>query len=467
MGALKEQRGVDAEEYRAWKPHVRWPLLLGAIDLAMVLLAAAIDHGADPVLLVSFIVAVPALAITTGIYTTRLHFDALARSPHMVGVATAGMMVLVTLDFFGLELGAEPGAVLRLWLASAATIILGRLLATPIHNALFKRADKRRTIIIGSGFAAVLVAEKIESHPELGLFTVGFVDDGPRAQVRGRSEPLLGQVTEIHRIIDESQAEVAIFGYTHNPTDEMLIALYQMPPKVEVLMMPRFFQFVSAGMKVEDLAGMPLLRLHRHELTASERLLKRAEDLVFGGIIALVLLPFLPLIALAIKLDSPGPVFFKHERIGLRGKPFHMYKFRSMARDADCDADGLAQLAEDDPRGLKNKDDARITRLGRILRKTSIDELPQIINVLRGDMSLVGPRPAVAAEVAAYDEWQKKRLSVAPGITGIWQVNGRSDVPFDERIWLDFMYIDSWSLWLDLSILLQTVPAVLSAKGAY
>ncbi len=433
----------------------------------MVLVAIALNRSAPPALLVAFAVAVPVIAVATGIYTERLHSDAFVRAPHMAGVVIAAVLVLIGLDFFGFELGVTPPIAVNLWFATSVSILFGRLLAAPIYNVLFRGAPKRRTLIIGSGFAAVLVAEKIESHPELGLETVGFVDDGPRHTVRGRPEPLLGTVDRIHEIIEETGAEVAIFGYTHNPTDEMLIALYQIPPRVEVLMMPRFFQFVSAGMRVEDLAGMPLLKLHRHELTLPERALKRAEDIILASLILLVVFPLFPLAALAIKLDSPGPVFYKHERVGRRGRPFKMYKFRSMRTDADGDAEALAKLAEEDPRGLKNKADSRITRVGAFLRKSSIDELPQLINVLRGEMSLVGPRPAVAAEVAAYEEWQKKRLSVAPGITGVWQVNGRSDVPFDERIWLDFMYIDSWTLWLDLSILLKTIPAVLTAKGAY
>lgn len=451
----------------AWKPHVRWSILLGLVDFLMVAAAVFLNRETPLPFLFAFAIAVPAVAIVTSMYTTKLHSDALARAPHMVGVVTAATMLLIAVDFMGVGLGATPADVPSLWLSASVLVLIGRLFATPVYTFLFRTARRRKTLIIGSGFAAVLVAEKIESHPELGLVTIGFVDDGPRNEVRGRSEPLLGDVTRIQEIIESSGAEVVIFGYTHNPTGDMLIALYQMPPRVEVLMMPRFFQFVSAGMKVEDLAGMPLLKLHRHELTRPERFIKRAEDLLLAGLVSLLILPLIPFVVLAIKLDSPGPVFFRHQRIGRRGRPFEMYKFRSMTQDADCDETALAELSEDDPRGLKNRHDSRITNVGAFLRKSSIDELPQLINVLKGDMSLVGPRPAVAAEVEAYDEWQKKRLSVAPGITGIWQVSGRSDLPFDERIWLDFMYIDSWSLWLDLSILLKTVPAVLSARGAY
>ena len=467
MGGSRQNTASAGSLYRAWTPQLRWQFMLGIIDTVMTLVAVALNSQASPRLLGAFILVVPLVAVSTGIYTTRLHFDALARAPHLVGVVSAAIMALVTIDFMGIELGATPSDVLWLWLTACLLAIVGRLLALPIYDVMFRKVSRRKALIIGSGVAAMLVAEKIDGHPEFGLTTVGFVDEGPRKTVRGRSEPLLGDVSQIHEIIDSSGAEVAIFGYTHNPTDEMLVALYQMPPHVEVLMMPRFFQFVSAGMRVEDLAGMPLLRLHRHELLQSERVLKRTEDLVLGGIISLLILPFVPFIALAIRLDSPGSIFYKHERIGRHGEPFYMYKFRSMTDGADGDEEALAQLGDDDPRGLKNKQDARVTHVGGLLRKSSIDELPQLINVLKGDMSLVGPRPAVADEVLAYDEWQKKRLSVAPGITGIWQVNGRSDVPFDERIWLDFMYIDSWSILLDMSILLKTIPAVLSAKGAY
>jgi exopolysaccharide biosynthesis polyprenyl glycosylphosphotransferase len=241
-------------------------------------------------------------------------------------------------------------------------------------------------------------------------------------------------------------------------------------------MMPRYYEFVSTGMRVEGLAGMPLLRLNRPELGLGERVSKRLEDLVVGTLATLVTLPLLPFIALAIKLDSPGPVFYSHERVGKHGKMFRMYKFRSMTDDAHEDSATLArklsEAAEDftDPRSdprLMGKPVWRMTKVGKFLRMTSLDELPQLFNILKGDMSLVGPRPPMAEEVASYEEWHKKRLAVSPGLTGIWQVSGRSDLPFDEMVWLDCAYVDSWSLWLDFTILLRTIPAVLSRRGAY
>jgi exopolysaccharide biosynthesis polyprenyl glycosylphosphotransferase len=407
------------------------------------------------------------LLIVSGTYNSRLRVLTLDDVPMSTAMITLATMVTITTNFMLLTLPVTPGQVLRLWSLSVVAVLLGRLAMSPAHRLVLRASVKRRTLVIGSGIAAALVAEKIECHPEVGLEVLGFVDEGPRKTVRGRPEPLLGGLAEMTDIIQGVGAEVVILGFTKNNYMEILSALYRLEPKVEILMMPRYFEFVSAGVKVHELAGMPLLGLNRRLPTLAERFAKRAEDLVIGGFAALLVLPFVPFIALAIKLDSPGPVFFKHERIGKNGRVFQLYKFRSMAEGAHTDEESLEKLRGADPRGLKDRCDVRVTKLGRFLRKSSIDELPQLLNVLTGDMSLVGPRPPVAAEVAAYEDWQKKRLAVQPGITGLWQISGRSDLPFDERIWLDFMYIDAWSPWLDLRILWQTIPAVLSARGAY
>jgi exopolysaccharide biosynthesis polyprenyl glycosylphosphotransferase len=195
--------------------------------------------------------------------------------------------------------------------------------------------------------------------------------------------------------------------------------------------------------------------------------LKRAFDLVFGSLALLGLAPFMLAIALAIKLDSPGPVFYAQERVGKDGVRFRMWKFRSMRRDADT---LLAELrASNEATGplFKMRRDPRVTTVGRVLRRSSLDELPQLFNVLLGQMSLVGPRPPVPSEVAQYEDWQHGRLRAVPGMTGLWQVSGRSDVPFHDMVRLDLHYIRNWSLWLDLEIILRTVPAVVGNRGAY
>lgn len=463
---------------RAWAPHVSWPAVLASIDMiaVAVVVGIAASQKLPPVLIGAYVITLVFMLFAGGVYSEKVNADVPGRVPFTIAAISLAAMGIITLNFMILSLPVTPAQIFVLWAETVGVMSAGRLAAWPIHHAILRSRVARKTLIIGSGMAAVLLAEKIQSHPELNLQTVGFVDDGPRTYVRGRREPLLGDLSRLGDIIEDTGAKVVIFAYTQNATPDILAALYRAQPKVELLMMPRYFEFVSTGMQVEGLAGMPLLRMNRPELTPIERFCKRAEDLIIAGIASLIVAPFVPFIALAIKLDSPGPVFYTDERIGKGGKPFRMFKFRSMTDGIDeCDAKAAAATGDkamagargdDDPR-LKGKAVWRVTRVGQFMRTTSIDELPQLWNVLRGDMSLVGPRPPMPDEVAWYQEWHKRRLAVSPGLTGMWQVSGRSDLPFDEMVWLDCAYVDSWSLWLDFSILLQTVPAVLSRRGAY
>jgi exopolysaccharide biosynthesis polyprenyl glycosylphosphotransferase len=218
---------------------------------------------------------------------------------------------------------------------------------------------------------------------------------------------------------------------------------------------------------VDAIEGIPLIGLRRSMATSRQRALKRTIDIIVAGGVLVVGAPIWLLIALAIKLDSPGPVLYSHERLGFRGEPFPFLKFRSMYTDAD-------QLLEtmrtrQNVRGVhfKDRNDPRRTRVGGFLRRTSLDEIPNLINVLRGQMSVVGPRPPLPSEYINYEDWEKARLEAVPGITGVWQVRGRSDIDFDEMVLMDLYYIENWSLRLDLQILLRTIPAVLFSRGAY
>jgi len=190
-------------------------------------------------------------------------------------------------------------------------------------------------------------------------------------------------------------------------------------------------------------------------------------DIVIAITVLTLAAPLMLLIAIAIKLDSPGPVFFRQVRVGKGGKPFVLYKFRSMVDGAERQQAALRKAYGRGPLLFKLRDDPRVTRVGRILRRTSLDELPQFFNVLKGEMSVVGPRPPVPEEVAAYEDWHLQRLMVTPGLTGLWQVNGRSDLSFDEMVRLDLYYAEHWSLWLDLKLILRTIPVVLTGRGAY
>ena len=237
---------------------------------------------------------------------------------------------------------------------------------------------------------------------------------------------------------------------------------------VEVRLVPDIFQLNMRQVHVETLDGIPLLGISTQEkFGGANRLFKRALDLTFVVLTAIVWLPTLIITGIAVRLDSEGPVLYQQRRIGENGREFMMYKFRTMITNAD---ELRGQVIEDnnlDPRHPKIVDDPRVTRVGKFLRKLSLDELPNFINVMRGEMSMVGPRPPMPDEVALYEPWHKRRLNIIPGITGLWQVSGRSDIPFDEMCLLDIYYIENWSLKLDIQILLRTVPRVLLRSGAY
>jgi len=237
---------------------------------------------------------------------------------------------------------------------------------------------------------------------------------------------------------------------------------------VQTRVVPDLFQLSMSQVRVENLEGIPLLGLKATtRMNRSQYLLKRAIDLAIVLLVAPLALPLGALIALAIKLDSPGGVFYAHRRVGKNGREFYMLKFRSMYEGADQKHHELIKQTGADPKRPKWENDPRITRVGRFLRRTSLDELPNLINVLRGEMSIVGPRPPTPSEVALYEAWQRQRLNTQPGITGLWQVSGRSKVPFEEQCLLDIYYIENWSIGLDLQILLRTIPNVLLGNGAY
>jgi exopolysaccharide biosynthesis polyprenyl glycosylphosphotransferase len=221
---------------------------------------------------------------------------------------------------------------------------------------------------------------------------------------------------------------------------------------------------------VHDLAGLPLISLNRPTLSRSSRLLKRALDLTVGVTALLLLSPFLLFAAWRIKATSPGPVFFRQERMGAGGRRFRIYKFRSMYADADERKPEVAHLnmhAHGEPQMFKISDDPRITPFGRFLRRWSLDELPQLFNVLRGEMSLVGPRPLILDEDEHIRGRHRRRLNLTPGVTGLWQVLGRSEIPFSEMVSLDYLYVTNWSLWGDVKLLCRTVPVVLARRGAF
>jgi exopolysaccharide biosynthesis polyprenyl glycosylphosphotransferase len=237
--------------------------------------------------------------------------------------------------------------------------------------------------------------------------------------------------------------------------------------QVSFKLVPDLYEMSLSRVDVDTISGIPLIGLKDVSILGWNALTKRAIDIVVSGLVLAVLSPLLAATALLIRIESPGPVLYRHTRIGKNRQPFTMYKFRSMRQDADRERAAMVAGLDGDHRLFKDREDPRRTKVGAFIRRWSIDELPQLWNVLIGDMSVVGPRPQIPPEVATYEDWHYKRLAVSPGLTGLWQVSGRSELTFDEMVIYDIYYIENWSLGLDFRILLRTVPAVLQGRGAF
>jgi exopolysaccharide biosynthesis polyprenyl glycosylphosphotransferase len=326
-----------------------------------------------------------------------------------------------------------------------------------------------RAIIVGAGEVGRTVMRTLVAQPDLGYEIVGFLDDDPAKGTSsiGRFKGLGGLDRLSLLIQDEAIDEVIITLPWQYHRKIMAIMAQCERENIAARIVPDLFQMTLSRMSVTEMGGIPLIGIKREPISPVALIVKRVVDVAFALCLLIFTAPLMGLIVLVIKLDSPGPVLFRQARVGKAGRPFTLYKFRSMAVGAEEQKELLRNLNEADGPLFKIKADPRVTRLGRFLRRLSLDELPQFYNVLRGDMSIIGPRPALAEEVAQYQPWHMRRLEIAPGITGLWQVSGRSELPFDEMALLDIYYVEQWSPALDLKILLRTIPTVLFGDGAY
>ncbi len=326
----------------------------------------------------------------------------------------------------------------------------------------------KEVVLVGTNPAIGQVMCNLEKHPDWGLRTAGVVM--PEGEPAPERLKVLGAIERMEDIkLKSDEVIVAMPELSRQRLSEVVEKSARIAPVVKVV--PDLYGLASAGVQTHDLDGMLLLEMEDRLARPRNRAIKRAFDIAVSSICLILLSPVFMLVALIIKLDSSGPVFFGHERIGKGGKPFRCYKFRTMVSNA---AEVLEQLLENDPearsqweKDFKLKHDPRITRIGRFLRKTSLDELPQLWNVLKGEMSLVGPRPIITEEVEKYGDKSRYFFKVIPGITGLWQVSGRNDIDYNERVMLDEYYAKNWSLWLDIEILIRTFGAVLKRQGAY
>ncbi len=321
-------------------------------------------------------------------------------------------------------------------------------------------------LIVGAGRIGEALARELESRPTLGIKVIGFLDDYKSEGPAGNRWPVLGRISDFLKIAPREFVHHLYITIYHDSDAFFALLSQARELGIAVRVIPQGFELMSGEFLKYDIGFIPVL-----EYADVQQLRKQAGKRIFDFCVSFIMLillsPVYLLLALAVKCDSRGPVFYRCRRYGRGGRVFHMLKFRSMVRDADRRLEEIQHHNEADGPIFKIKKDPRVTRVGRFLRRYSVDELPQLFNVLMGDMSLVGPRPFPISQIEKEDLRQLKRLEVRPGITGLWQIRGRSDISFTKLLRWDIWYINNWSLWLDWNILLQTVPVVLKGKGAY
>lgn len=391
---------------------------------------------------------------------------------YLIGSSVAVSIVIVLALFFIFQ----PLVTSRLMLiyVAALTVVFGSFARLARRWALAYLRSKgigiQRVLIVGMGDVGQAVLGVMIARPELGYKPIGFLDDTPtKGEVDlGRLEGL-GNTNRLKQVIRTKKVDTVIitFRWKHYDRIQQLTDICR-ATGTDVRIVPDIMQLNMRQVQVENLDGIPLLGFSPDDpFRGADRLLKRALDISLVVMTLPLWATICGIIALIIKLEGDGPILFRQERVGENGRKFQMLKFRSMIPGAEKMHDELARREGEDLRHVKIPDDPRITRIGKFLRRTSLDELPNLINVLQGQMSLVGPRPPTPNEVALYEPWQTRRLQIIPGMTGLWQVSGRSNVPFEEMCLLDIYYIENWSINMDLRILMMTIPRVLLRSGAF
>jgi exopolysaccharide biosynthesis polyprenyl glycosylphosphotransferase len=385
-----------------------------------------------------------------------------------------GVFHLVTVGTWLLFAGAyvtrlahpQVPKLLTFWLVTAAAIPLARSIA----RSYCRRSVHylQNAIVLGAGDVGQEIARKLLKHKEYGINLVGFVDANPKERGPDLEHlTLLGDLCDVPDLVQLLDVERVIVAFSTDSREDIVDMVRDLNRlDVQVDIVPRFFEVLSPAVDIHAVEGIPLIGLRPPRLSWSSSFLKRALDVLGAGAGLLVLAPLLAVAAIAVKLDSPGPVVFRQLRVGNDGRMFRILKFRTMSADAEERKAALAHLNKHalgggDPRMFKIDHDPRVTRVGAFLRRFSVDELPQLWNVVRGEMSLVGPRPLILAEHAHVCEWAERRLDLKPGITGLWQVLGRDEIAFAEMVKLDYLYVTGWSVGGDLRLLLKTLPIVL------
>lgn len=395
------------------------------------------------------------------------------RTDHSTADDVTGVFHLVTVGTWLLFAGAYVTRLAHPQVPKLLTFWGLAVCAIPLVRSAARARCRRsvhylqNTLIVGAGDVGQEIARKLLKHTEYGINLVGFVDAQPKERQDGLGHlALLGDLDDVPALVRMLDIERVIVAFSNDDRGRLLDVVRELNDlDVQVDLVPRLYEVLSPAVDVHTVEGLPLIGVRPPRLSRSSAFLKRGLDVVGAAAGIVVLSPLLALVALAIKLDSRGPVLFRQVRMGAGDRTFRIAKFRTMTADADARKAEVAHLNKHareggDARMFKIDDDPRVTRVGRWLRASSLDELPQLWNVLRGEMSLVGPRPLILEEHRHVARWAERRLDLRPGVTGLWQVLGRDEIPFAEMVRLDYVYVTSWSLGGDVRLLLRTIPAL-------
>jgi exopolysaccharide biosynthesis polyprenyl glycosylphosphotransferase len=387
-----------------------------------------------------------------------------------VGDATIRVFGLVAIAMFLLQSPLGRGYFLLALPLGVALLFLGRWVCR--RWLLARRRQSRfvhRALLVGRLSNADHVLEQILAHGKSGLLPVGMVTEEGSTRTEVRGIPVLGHFSTVLAALDASAADTLVFTGADEITPQGMRELGWAldARRVSLVVAPALTDVAGPRIHARPVAGLPLIHVEYPSFEGRLKWTKRFFDVVSSALGLVLLSPLLLALAIAVRRGSPGPALFAQERVGLGGETFRMLKFRTMVVEAEDLLPGLLDASDGNGRLFKLKRDPRVTRVGALLRRYSLDELPQLVNVLRGDMSLVGPRPPLRSEVEQYNPWEHRRFLVPPGVTGLWQVSGRSDLSWEDSIRLDLYYVENWSLTGDLAIVYRTARTVVSARGAY
>ncbi|MBC7228294.1 MAG: sugar transferase [Thermoflexales bacterium] len=407
-----------------------------------------------------------------GLYHPENLFGGLQEYAGVVNACTVGLVGIILYGFLDRQ---GPEEISRGWLAlvwgfSVLTIGATRFLYRRLIYRLRRRGlFTRRVLIVGTNDEGRGVADQLRAAPQAGMEVVGFLDPRESSDIPAEDLPVWKGLSTLGELVRQLGIEEVIVVPTALRREELL-ELYRdwgKEARPRIRLSSGLYELFTTGVQVREVGFVPLVSLNRTRITGMDALMKGVLDYVGAALLLVLLSPLFLVIAVAVRLDSPGPVIHRRRVVGLNGRVFDAYKFRTMIVDADAYLESHPELKREWEETGKIRNDPRVTRVGKWLRRTSLDELPQLVNILKGQMSLVGPRMITPAELARFGRWQHNLLTVKPGLTGLWQVSGRADLSYEDRVRLDMYYIRNYTIWLDLRLLLHTIRVVLQGKGAY